>query len=108
MNSMTPATAITIILNGSGQGIPSSSPGVSGAAGQGQQYVTSIVINAYWNSLTGVTGTITELGLNGQVISTAAEALSAGTLDALATGVGWAKFSLDLGTFLNGFYNHCQ
>jgi len=94
MNSMTPATAITIILNGSGQGIPSSSPGVSGAAGQAQTAITTIAINAYWNSVTGVTGTITELGLNGQVISTATEALSGSTLDTLAAGVGWAKFGL--------------
>jgi hypothetical protein len=108
MNSMTPATALTIVLRGSGQGIPSSSPGVGGAVGQGETALSEIVINAYWNSVTGVTGTITELGLNGQVVSTAAEALSGSTLEGLAAGVGWAKFGFDLGTFLNGYFSHCQ
>ena len=61
---------LTIDLNGAGQGLPcpSSSPGCAGAVGLGQYAVVKTVLNVSWNSVTGVTGQITELGLNGNVV----------------------------------------
>jgi len=95
------------MLNGAGQGIPSKNPGVSGAIGQAQDAISKIVIKVGMN-LTGSDIQITELGLAGQSIATATEAGGGDALEDLAGGVGWARFAVDLRTFIYGYVTKCQ
>jgi RHS repeat-associated protein len=107
----TSAQLASISLKGMAQGIPvpPGNPGLSGATGQLRSLAVQSAVASAYNAFAGVGQETIELGITATgTVATPAVQLGTQTLTNVATGIGLAKFALDLGTFAYGYAFVCH